>query len=110
MFAAGKNRFAARMVSMEPLCNVQYLFQVLAQDRMVAIALRLTQGIANEILDHDRFFTVRFVLRRMWLEIESDGASCRGLKLCQLANFFTCNHSLSLICFSFTQPGSGAAG
>src|SRR3954454_5906691 len=93
MLAAGKNRFAARMISVQPFSNIQYLLQVLAQNGVGAIALGFAQRIAHQVFRHDGFFTVRLVLRRLRLKVKTDGASRRRLKLRQLTDFFTHNHS-----------------
>ena len=105
VLAAGKNRFAARMVSMQPFRNGQYFLQVLAQRGLVAIALCFAQNIAHQVFGKNRFFTVRLVLRRVWLEIKSDGAPGGRFKLRQLANFFTRYDSQISFSVSLCNPG-----
>src|SRR5437016_1121754 len=97
LLCASEDHLAPGMIAVQPLCYGQDSFQIVTQDLMIAIALCFAQRLFYQVLDQNRLFSMRFVLRSVRLEIKTDGASGRGFNLRKLTNLFTSNHASCLL-------------
>ena len=93
--AASEDGFGARLIAVQLAGQFHYPLQITPQTYIFAIFLGVANRVTHQVLQQNGFFTMRFVLRRPWLKIETDRAASfilNALQLCQLTDVFARNH------------------
>src|SRR5712692_1267930 len=95
---AGEDGLGARLISVQVFGQVENAIQVSPGAAILAVLLRLAQGVANQFPGQNRFLAVRFVLRSRRLKIEAQRTVflVARLELCQLTDIFASDHHDSL--------------